>query len=80
MTTTVNLRKLLHRKAWESCTPAPAAAVAGAFVVSDKHDQNNGSRAFYVAGVSSIWMYEGLEDSWVQLPNSGATGTFGAGA
>lgn len=80
MTTTVNLRKLLHRKAWESCTSCPTSTAAGAFVVSDKYDINNGSRAFLVAGVSAIYMYEGLEDSWLQLPNSGATGTFAAGA
>lgn len=80
MATTVNLRKLLHRKAWESCTSAPAATAAGSFVVSDKYDLKNGSRAFYVANASSIWLYEGNEDAWCQLPSSGATGTFAAGA
>jgi hypothetical protein len=80
MTTTVNLRKLLHRKAWENCTNSPTATTAGGFVVSDKYDINNGARAFLVAGVSSIWLYEGQEDSWCQLPNSGATGTFAAGS
>lgn len=80
MPTQINLRKLLHRKAWESCTSAPAVTAAGSFVVSDKYDLNNGSRAFYVANASSIWLYEGNEDAWVQLPNSGATGTFAAGS
>ena len=80
MATIVNLKKLLHRKAWESCTNSPAVTTAGSFVVSDKYDLNNGSRAFLVTGVSSIWMYEGNEDSWCQLPNSGATGTFAAGS
>ncbi len=80
MATTVNLKKLLHRKAWESCTNSPAVTTAGSFVVSDKYDLNNGPRAFLVTGVSSIWMYEGNEDSWCQLPNSGATGTFAAGS
>lgn len=80
MATTVNLKKLLHRKAWESCTNSPAATTAGSFVVSDKYDLNNGSRAFLVTSVSSIWMYEGNEDSWCQLPNSGITGTFAAGS
>jgi hypothetical protein len=80
MTTSVNLRKLLHRKAWENCTSSPAATGAGAFVVSDKFDLTNGARAFLVVNASSIWMYEGNEDAWCQLPNSGATGTFAAGA
>lgn len=80
MAITVNLRKLLHRKAWESCTSSPAATTAGAFVVSDKFDLTNGARAFLVTSASSIYMYEGLEDAWSQLPNSGATGTFAAGS
>lgn len=80
MATNVNLRKLLHRKAWESCTSAPVASAAGSFVVSDKFDINNGARAFYVANASSIWLYEGQEDAWCQLPASGATGVFAAGA
>lgn len=80
MAITVNLRKLLHRKAWESCNSAPVTAPAGSFIVSDKYDISNDARAFLVAGVSSIWMYEGSEDAWAQLPNSGITGTFAAGA
>lgn len=80
MTTTVNLRKLLHRKAWESCTSAPAATAAGAFVVSDKYNAIAGSRAVYLASASSVWMYEGDQDAWQQLPASGAAGTFAAGS
>lgn len=80
MATTVNLRKLLHRKAWESCTSSPVAATNGSFVISDKFDINNGSRAFLVTSASSIYLYEGQEDSWAALPASGITGTFGPGA
>lgn len=80
MATTVNLKKLLHRKAWESCTNAPTVTTAGGFVVSDKFDLTNGARAFLVVNASSVWLYEGREDAWLQLPNSGATGTFAAGA
>jgi len=80
MATTINLKKLLHRKAWENCTNAPVVTGAGAFIVSDKFDLTNGSRAFLVTNASSIYMYEGNEDAWAQLPNSGATGTFAAGA
>ncbi len=80
MAVTINLRKLLHRKAWESCTSAPAATAAGAFVVADKFDLNNGARAFLVTSASAIYLYEGTEDAWIQLPTSGLTGTFAAGA
>ena len=80
MATTINLRKLLHRKAWETCTSAPTATTAGGFVCSDKYDLNNGSRAFMVQGASSVWLYEGNEDAWCQLPSSGIAGTFAAGS
>lgn len=74
------LRKLLHRKAFEPCTSAPAVTAAGSFVVSDKFDLTNGARAFLVLNASGIYMYEGQEDGWLQLPNSGAAGVFAAGA
>ena len=80
MTTTVNLKKLLHPKRWENRTPCPAASTAGSFIVSDKYDLLNGSKAFYVQSAAVIYMYEGDEDSWIQLPASGLGGTFGAGA
>lgn len=80
MTTIVNLRKLLHRKAWEACTNAPAATTAGGFVVSDKYDITNGSRAFMMTSAAAVYMYEGNEDAWITLPASGATGVFAAGS
>lgn len=85
MTTTVNLRKLLHRKSWEMCTPSlgPSQAVntaAGSFVACDKNNLIPHSLAFFVAGVSACYRYDGDEDAWIQLPNSGATGAFAAGA
>lgn len=80
MTTAVKLRKLLHRKAWEACNSAPANTTAGGFVVSDKNDTVVGSKAFLVTNVSNIYMYEGDQDAWCQLPNSGIAGTFAAGS
>lgn len=80
MATTVNLKKMLHPKRWENRTPAPASSTAGSFITADKYDLLNGSKAFYVQSASIIYMYEGDEDSWIQLPASGLTGTFGAGA
>lgn len=80
MATTVNLRKLLHPKRWEMRTPAPVASVTGAFMVSDKYDLISGSKAFLMTSAASAYLFEGDEDSWLQLPASGATGTFAAGA
>lgn len=80
MTTTFNLRRLLHRKAWEMCTPSPVNTAAGSVIVSDKFNLIPNSLAYLITGVSSIYRYDGDQDSWLQLPNSGLPGAFGAGA
>jgi hypothetical protein len=80
MATAFNLRKLLHRKAWEKCTISPVNTAAGSFIVSDKYNTTPNAPAFFVQGASAIYRYDGDEDAWLQLPNSGITGTFGAGA
>lgn len=53
---------------------------AGSFVVSDKHNLIPNSIAFFVNGTSGIYRYDGDEDAWVQLPNSGIAGAFAAGS
>ena len=82
MAITLNLRKMLHRKSAEYCTPNAAGnGVAGSFILADKGGfmpQNDG--IVYVGGASAIWNYNADEDAWVQGPNSGVAGTFGAGA
>lgn len=81
MSTTVNLRKVLHRKSMEMCTPALVSTGAGMFITGDRGGlmpQND--CVYYVAGVSAIYNYSPEQDAWMQLPNSGAAGAFGAGA
>ena len=81
MTVTVNLRKMLHKKTPEYMTPLAAGnTVAGGFILSDRDGFLEDNDCVYVGGASTIWNYQGNEDSWMQLPNSGVTGTFGAGA
>lgn len=82
MTTTINLRKMLHRKSAEYCCPNQSGyTVAGAFIVSDKSNMIPAHDiAYYVGGVSAVWNYNSDQDAWIQLPNSGAAGTFAAGA
>lgn len=81
MTTTVNLRKMLHRKAWEFCTPSTGNTSAGSWVDSDKsdiiplHDST-----YFVNGASGIFCYNADQDAWQQIPNSGIAGAFGAGS
>jgi hypothetical protein len=85
MTTQFNLRKLLHRKAWEMCTPsisalAPVNTAAGSFVTGDKFDLIPHSLVYFVQAASAIYRYDGDQDAWLQLPNSGIAGIFAAGA
>jgi len=82
MTTTVNLRKMLHRKSAEYCAPNAAGnTAAGTFIVSDKSDSiPTHDIAYYVGGTSAIWNYNADNDAWQQIPNSGVAGTFAAGA
>ncbi len=82
MTLTVNLRKMLHRKAPEYCTPNAAGnSAAGTFVVSDKSDTIPAHDiAYFIGSASAIWNYNSDQDAWLQLPASGIAGTFGAGA
>lgn len=82
MTITNNLRKMLHRKSAEYCCPNPAGnTAAGSFVVSDNSNLiPSHDIAYYVGGASAIWDYNSDQDAWVQLPNSGIAGTFGAGS
>ena len=82
MALNITLKKMLHRKSAEYCCPCPGGNTAsGSFLVSDKSDViPKHDIAYLVLGVSSIWNYNPDQDGWIQLPNSGAAGTFAAGA
>lgn len=80
MAITNKLKKLLHRKSFEYCTPLPTNTTAGAFVCSDKYNILPDSLAFAVTSASLIYRYDGDQDAWLGLPASGLAGTFSAGA
>ncbi|MCM8595179.1 hypothetical protein [Accumulibacter sp.] len=81
MPTANNLRKLLHRKAWELCTPCPSSTVTGAFLVGDKSGAMPANDCVYaVFSASTLYHYHPEQDAWVQIPASGVAGTFAAGA
>ena len=81
MTTTFNLRKTLHRKAWELCTPGIGNTSAGSFIAGDKGGLMPANDCMYfVNGASGIYNYNADQDAWIQLPNSGIAGSFAAGA
>lgn len=81
MTTTVNLRKLLHRKAWEFATPTINNTTSGSFFAGDKLRIMPQADCFYYAvSASGIYSYNADQDAWLTLPSSGVAGTFAAGA
>ena len=81
MPVTVNLRRFLHRKSPEFCTPLPLNTIAGGFITSDKTGVLPGHDAtYYIGGMSVVWNYSPDQDAWLTMPNSGALGVFGAGA
>jgi hypothetical protein len=69
---------LLHRKEFQMMTPAPAATVAGAFVVAP--DSGNFNNALYVRSATEHYLYNHDEDAFMQIPSGALAGTFGAGA
>lgn len=80
MIVTSKLRKLLHRKTWEVCSPLPVNSASGSFIAGDRLDLLPGNDIYYVAGASSCYLYNADEDGWLQIPNSGIAGSFAAGA
>ena len=69
---------LLHRKEFQLMTPAPAATVAGAFVVAPDSGLFNNS--LYMVSATTHYLYNHEEDAWLQIPSGALAGTFGAGA
>lgn len=71
-------RKILDQKRWTMMTsPAPAATVAGAFVISSRLSQQ---RQMYVVSNVLQYLYYPFEDGYIQIPSAALAGTFGAGA
>jgi hypothetical protein len=77
MPTTNGNRRILDLKRWEFCTPAPVATAAAACVISSRHYRQ---QQLFVLNASSAYLYNPTEDGWVQVPNPGLGGTWGAGA
>lgn len=70
-------RKILDLKRWAVMpTPAPAATLAGALIISSRLNQQ---RQLYITSTTTAWLYYPFEDGWVQIPSPALAGTFGAG-
>jgi hypothetical protein len=77
MATTNGNRKILDLKRWEMVTPAPAASVAAAAMISSRHFRQ---QQLYVQAATVAYLYNPNEDGWVQVPSPALAGTFAAGA
>jgi hypothetical protein len=77
MPTTNGNRKILDLKRWEFCTPAPTATVAGAFIASSRHYRQ---QQLLVSSATVHYLYNPMEDAWVQIPSGALAGTFAVGA
>lgn len=78
MAVTQNNKALLHRKEWQSMTPAPAATAAAQFVIAA--DSGNSNIAMLVASATVQHLYHHDEDAWSQIQSGGLAGAFAAGA
>ena len=77
MATTVNLRKILDRKQFEFCSPAPVATAAGMHIASSRLYRQ---MQYYLTSAALAYKYLPEEDGWEELPAVGLGGTFAAGA
>jgi hypothetical protein len=80
MAITNNLKKLIHRKSPEYLAPLALNTAAGTTLVGDKRNLNPNSVIYAIINSTSVHRYDGDEDSWLQLPVTGAAGAGGAGS
>jgi hypothetical protein len=81
MATTNKLRKVLHKKAWEFCAPTYFVNTNnGASIAGDDGAMPQRDCIYFINAASGIYNYNADQDSWLQLPNSGIAGAYGAGA
>ncbi len=78
MPETQNNVPILHRKEWQTMTPAPTTTAAGAFVVSG--GAGNRRYSLYMVSATVHYLYDHFADDWLPIASGAFGGTFGAGA
>lgn len=73
-----NNDRILHRKEWQTMTPADTATAAGAFVVND--NQNESRFALYVLSATVHYLYDHEEDAWIPIASGAFSPAITAGA
>jgi len=69
--------RLLHRKEWQMMTSAPISSANGITAIAS--EDGNFDYTLYLTSTTGAWLYSHDEDSWVQAPSPGLSGTFGSG-
>ncbi len=81
MTTTLNLKKVLHRPQWEMANPIPTINAAGSFAKVASKDVYNLNQGYLCVNTTNlVYYWDPVADSEILLPASGIAGTFGAGS
>jgi len=76
MATTNGNRKILDLKRWDFCNPAPFQSSAGTFA---SYVFCNIQQALLLQNVSTCYLYNANEDSYITIPASGLTNALAAG-
>lgn len=82
MTFQNRLRPGVHRKAWESLTSLMGAGTSDGGFLINANNQDNGLNGlmFWFQDAATWYSYDWRADAWLQMPPSGATGSFNAGS
>jgi hypothetical protein len=78
MAETQNNDRILHRKEWQTMTPADTATAAGAFIVND--NSNQARFALYVLSATVHYLYDFEEDAWLPIASGAFSPALTAGA
>lgn len=73
-----NNDRILHRKEWQTMTPADTVTAAAAFVVND--NPNLGRFAFYMLSATVHYLYDHEEDAWLPIASGAFSPAITAGA
>lgn len=73
-----NNDRILHKKEWQTMTPADAATAAGTFCVND--NANLGRFAFFCASATAHYLYDHEEDAWIPIASGAFDPAVAAGA
>lgn len=73
-----NNKPLLHKKEWQTMSPAPVASGIGTSVIFSKNGANNVSLVMYSGTVHYLYHHD--EDAYIQIPSGAFGGTWIAAA